>query len=122
MKPAQHWRDTLRRSLLSARKLRDTARVAAVRSALSAIDNAETPHAVTLGTLPDGPIAGAACGLGATEVARRVLSDADIRDLIQGEIDERLEAADEYVVNGYHVRASDLRSQAAVLVQALRDV
>lgn len=122
MTPAQHWRDTLRHGLLSARKLRDTARVAAIRSALSAIDNAETPHAVTLATLPDGPIAGAVCGLGSTEVARRVLSDADIRDLIRTEIDERLDAADEYVVNGHHVRASDLRSQAAVLMQTLRDV
>lgn len=121
MTPALHWRDTLRRSLLSARKLRDTARVAALRSALSAIDNAETPHAVTLATLPDGPIAGAVSGLGTTEVARRVLSDAEIRELIQSEVDERLDAADEYIVNGYHVRASDLRSQAAVLTQALRN-
>lgn len=122
MTPAQHWRETLRRSLLSARKVRDTARVAALRSALSAIDNAETPRAVTLATLPDGPIAGAARGVGTTEVARRVLSDAEIRDLIQAEVDERLDAADEYVANGYHVRASDLRSQAAVLIQTLGDV
>ncbi|BBX35903.1 GatB/YqeY [Mycolicibacterium mageritense DSM 44476 = CIP 104973] len=122
MTPAHHWRERLRQGLLSARKLRDTARIAALRSALSAIDNAETPAAVHLATLPDGPIAGAACGLGSTEVDRRVLTDAEIRDLIQTEIDERLQAADEYIVNGYHGRASDLRSQAAVLAQALRDV
>ncbi|WP_396917258.1 glutamyl-tRNA amidotransferase [Mycolicibacterium sp.] len=122
MTPAHHWRERLRQGLLSARKLRDTARIAALRSALSAIDNAETPAAVHLATLPDGPIAGAACGLGSTEADRRVLTDAEIRDLIQTEIDERLQAADEYIVNGYHGRASDLRSQAAVLAQALRDV
>lgn len=122
MTPAQQWRDTLRQSLLSARKARDTARVAAIRSALSAIDNAETPDAVTLDANMDGPVAGALSGLGAGEVARRELTDGEIRDLIQAEIDERLAAADQYTAGGHHTQAADLRSQAEVLLQALGDV
>jgi uncharacterized protein len=119
MTPAQHWRDRLRESLLSARKSRDTASVTAIRSALSAIDNAETPHADQLDTRIGGPIAGAVSGVGSTEVARRALSDAEIRGLIQAEVDELLTAADEYIANGHHERAADLQSQAAVLTLAL---
>ncbi|OLP03872.1 glutamyl-tRNA amidotransferase [Mycolicibacterium porcinum] len=120
MTPAQHWRDRLRASLLAARKSRDTVSVTAIRSALSAIDNAETPHADQTDTRIGGAIAGAVSGVGSTEVARRVLSDAEIRALVQAEIDERLTAADEYIANGHHDRAADLQSQAAVLTQLLR--
>ncbi|MUL80734.1 MULTISPECIES: glutamyl-tRNA amidotransferase [unclassified Mycolicibacterium] len=119
MTPAQHWRDQLRHSLLSARKSRDTTRVTAIRSALSAIDNAETPQADRTDTRIGGSIAGAVSGVGSTEIARRVLSDAEIRDLIQAEVDEQLTAADEYIAGGHHERASDLQSQAAVLTQML---
>ncbi|WP_166903956.1 glutamyl-tRNA amidotransferase [Mycobacterium sp. DL440] len=122
MTPAQHWRDRLRESLLSARKSRDTISTAAIRSALSAIDNAETPRADQTDTRIGGSIAGAVSGVGSTEVARRALSDAEIRGLIQAEVDERLTAADEYNANGHHERASDLRSQAAVLSQTLCSV
>lgn len=119
MTPAQHWRDLLRESLLSARKSRDAASVAAFRSALSAIDNAETPPADQTDTRIGGPIAGAVSGVGSTEVARRALSDSEIRGLVQAEIDERLTAADQYLANGHHERAADLQSQAAVLMQVL---
>ncbi len=39
--PAEIWRALLRRSLMTARKQRDTVRVSALRSMLGAIDNAE---------------------------------------------------------------------------------
>ncbi|QZH58405.1 glutamyl-tRNA amidotransferase [Mycolicibacterium farcinogenes] len=119
MTPAELWRDRLRESLLSARKSRDTNRTAAIRSALSAIDNAETPQADQTDTRIGGRIAGAVSGVGSTEVARRVLSDDEIRGLIQAEVDERLTAADEYIANGHHERASELQSQAAALAQVL---
>ncbi|MGV9800759.1 glutamyl-tRNA amidotransferase [Mycobacterium sp. NPDC003449] len=118
MTPAAQWRDTLRQSLLSARKNRDTGTVSALRSALSAIDNAETPDHGDL-DVASGPIAGAVTGVGAAEVARRELSDADIRGLIQAEIDERLTAAGQYVSGGHHERAAELRTQVAVLRQLL---
>ncbi|MCV7200427.1 glutamyl-tRNA amidotransferase [Mycolicibacterium peregrinum] len=119
MTPAELWRDRLRKSLLSARKARDTNLTAAIRSALSAIDNAETPQADQTDTRIGGAIAGAVSGVGSTEVARRVLSDDEVRDLLRAEIDERLSAASGYIANGHHERASELRSQAAVLAQVL---
>jgi len=119
MTPAQHWRDHLRESLLSARKSRDTASVTAIRSALSAIDNAETPQADQTDTRIGGAIAGAVSGVGSTEVARRTLSDGEIRGLIQAEVDERLTAADQYIANGHRQRAADLQAQAAILTQVL---
>ncbi|OBF39286.1 glutamyl-tRNA amidotransferase [Mycolicibacterium peregrinum] len=119
MTPAELWRDRLRESLLSARKARDTNRTAAIRSALSAIDNAETPQADQTNTRIGGAIAGAVSGVGSTEVARRVLSDDEVRDLLRAEIDERLSAASGYIANGHHERASELQSQAAVLAQVL---
>ncbi|MED5811975.1 glutamyl-tRNA amidotransferase [Mycolicibacterium sp. 050232] len=119
MTPAEQWRDRLRRALLAARKSRDTVSVSAIRSALSAIDNAETPQPDHTDTRIGGPIAGAVSGVGATEVSRRALSDAEIRGLIRSEVDERLTAADEYIANGYPEQAADLQSQAAVLTQLL---
>jgi hypothetical protein len=56
---------------------------------LSAIDNAETPDAVAVQPRASTEIAGAVAGLGATEVARRELSNEQIRDLVRSEIDER---------------------------------
>ncbi|MEV0674782.1 glutamyl-tRNA amidotransferase [Mycobacterium sp. NPDC050441] len=119
MTPAHHWRDRLRQSLLAARKSRDTDTVSAIRSALSAIDNAETPQADQTDTRTGGPIAGAVSGVGSTEVARRELSNAEIRSLIQAEIDERLTAAEQYNANGHQSRAWSLQSQAAVLNEML---
>ncbi|WP_238391579.1 MULTISPECIES: hypothetical protein [unclassified Mycolicibacterium] len=60
--PAQHWRTGLRARLIASRKAKDSVSTAAIRSALSAIDNAETPDV----PLPRaGAIADSAHGLGA---------------------------------------------------------
>jgi uncharacterized protein YqeY len=118
--PATHWRQTLRASLLSARKDRDPARIAALRSALAAIDNAEPPRGVLIDAPMSGTIAGSVKGLGAAEVARRELSDGEIRALLQAEIDERLGAAEKVTAGGYTERATTLRTEAAVLADLLR--
>jgi uncharacterized protein YqeY len=124
--PATTWRETLRAQLLTARKNRDQTRVSALRSALSAIDNAETPDVATPDgatseVLTDGPIAGAGSGLGSTEVARRQLTDAQIRALIRAEVDERLSAAEQLADNGAEDRAAAVRSEADVLTAVLAD-
>ena len=112
MTPAHHWRERLRQGLLSARKLRDTARIAALRSALSAIDNAETPDV----PLPRaGAIADSAHGLGAAEVARRQLTEDQIRELIDTEADERRAAAGQLRSAGRDDRAAQVEAEAAVL-------
>ena len=130
MTPAHQWRDRLRPALLAARKARDTARISALRSAMSAIDNAETleaetpqaetPHHIDL-RAANGPIAGAVTGLGATEVDRRELSEQDIRDLLRSEIAERECAAAEITAAGYADRTGPLRDEVAVLIELLRD-
>ena len=120
--PAQIWRSLVRASLLVARKKRDSTRTAALRSVLSAIDNAEAPAAVPAQGQASGEIAGAVKGLGATEVARRELSDEQIRDLVRSEIDERLSAADDFTAGGHTERAATLRAEATVLTDLLGDV
>ena len=123
--PATHWRQTLRAQLLAARKERDPTRVSALRCALSAIDNAETPDA---GDARHGAaeraavVAGSVAGLGAAEVPRRVLTDAEIRTLLRVEVDERLTAADQMDTGGHGERAAAVRAEAAVLVDLLGDV
>jgi uncharacterized protein YqeY len=120
--PAQIWRALLRRSLLTARKERDAVRVSALRSALSAIDNAETPDVVAATGPMTGVIAGAVAGVGASEVARRNLTDEQIRHLVQSEIDERRSAADDVTAAGHPDRAARLQAEAAVLAALLGDV
>jgi hypothetical protein len=121
MSQATVWRATLRGALLAARKDRDAARVSALRSALSAIDNAETPDNARVDAPSSGTIAGGVVGLGAAEVARRVLSDEQVRSLLLGEIDERLAAAKE-IEASHTERAATLRTEAAVLSDLLGDV
>jgi uncharacterized protein len=120
--PAQLWRRTLRDALLAARKDRDSMRVSALRSAMSAIDNAETPDDARVDAPSSATIAGGVVGLGAAEVARRVLSDAQIRELMHAEIDERFTAARDFTPGGHTERAATLRAEAAVLSGLLGDV
>jgi hypothetical protein len=106
---------------MAARKDRAATRVAALRSALSAIDNAETPDDAHVAVQSSGTIANAVVGLGAAEVARRELSDDEIRRLVRAEIDERMAAAS--AIDTTHAeRASVLRAEAAVLTELLGDV
>jgi uncharacterized protein YqeY len=121
MSDATVWRTKLRDELLAARKDRDATRVAALRSALSAIDNAETPDHVRVEAASSGTIANAVVGLGAAEVARRELSDAQIRELMHAEIDERLTAAST-IDTTRPERAAVLHAEAAVFGGLLGDV
>jgi len=116
------WRTRLRDALLTARKERDTVRVSVLRSALSAIDNAETPDGAHVDAPASETIAAGVVGLGAAEVARRELSDAQIRDLLRTEVDERLTAAQQVVDGGHTERGAALRAEAAMLTDLLGDV
>lgn len=111
---ADRWRALLRAELLTARKARDTIRVSALRSALAAIDNAETPDIAPL-TPTEGAVAGAVSGLGAAEVARKELTDGEIRAIVAAEITERHTVA-EQLPEG-HERSRQLHAEAAVLEQ-----
>src|SRR4051812_46902607 len=94
-------RDELRRALPAAMRSRDTIAVSALRSAIAALDNAEAVAVETLAktsaATPSQHVAGAAVGVGAAEVARRELSPADVVAVLEREIAERLDAADQAV-------------------------
>jgi uncharacterized protein YqeY len=113
-------RARLSRALRDALRGREPVATAALRSALAAIGNAE---AVSAGRLPaagtSSPhFAGAAAGLGAAEVPRRALSEADVESIVRAEIAERQLAARQYAEAGHDERAAQLRAQAAVLEEA----
>jgi uncharacterized protein len=99
-------------------KARDRAAVSALRSTLSAIDNAEAVDR------PDGADRGlaieqSAVGVGAMEVARRDLSDDDVARIVRAEIAERESAADGYERSGHPDQAERLRAEAAVLADVV---
>jgi len=110
-------RSRLRGALPAAMKARDMTAVAALRSALGAIDNAE---AVDTGLAPsvtmgDSEIANAATGLGAGDVDRRALSESQIADIVRAEVTDRRAAAAEYERAGQRDHAGRLRGEADVL-------
>jgi uncharacterized protein YqeY len=114
-------RDRLRRALADAIRSRDPVVVAALRSALGAIDNAEAPD---LSQAP-GPgvshprLAGTVAGLGAGEVDRRRLTEANIEDIVRTEIADRAAAARDYHRAGRADRAERLRREAEILASHL---
>ncbi len=111
----------LRRDLTAALKARDSVTVAALRSALAALDNAgavEVPATRAEGT---EHIAGTTPGVGATDTARRVLSEHDARAILRSQVEEHRRAADEYVRVGRHDIAERRRTEAAALTAYLVD-
>lgn len=109
-------RDRLRHALPAAMKARDTTAVAALRSALAAIDNAEAVDASFAPTVDlAGEIANSAVGLGAGDVQRRTLSEAQVAGVVRAEITDRRAAAAEYERAEQHDRAVRLRGEADVL-------
>jgi uncharacterized protein len=106
----------LRAALADALRRRDRVAVSALRSALSAIGNAEavSPPPAGAGTR-SAHIAGAAAGLGAGEASRRSLTPAEIDQIIRAEIGERARAADDYDRSGQPGPAQRLRAEAEVL-------
>jgi len=119
----------LRADLLTARKARDTTATTVLRSTLAAIANAEALPVAETALSADGlasssasapgPIAGASIGVGATEAARRDLSDEDIRGIISAEQTERRAAATDLETHGAGDRAEQLRVEAELLAAYL---
>jgi uncharacterized protein YqeY len=111
-------RQRLREALPAAMKARDRTATAALRATLSAIDNAEA-------VVPDDEqrrglsIEEAPIGAGATEVARRMLTEQEVEQIVHAELAERESAADEYDRVGRPERAEQLRGEARVLAAHL---
>ena len=114
-------RSRLRHDLRAAIKARDRTTTRALRSALSAIENAEATEVIRDPRVATGSeyVAGSTAGLGAAEVERRVLSESDVHALMQAQVDERLLATEEYERCARGDLASELRAEADVLRQYL---
>ena len=110
-------RGRLRGALPAAMKARDAAAVAALRSALAAIDNAEAvePAPASPAEAGHAKLAGTVAGLGAAEVERRHLQEAEVEQIVQAEVADRRAAADAYERAGQAERAGRLRAEAEVL-------
>jgi uncharacterized protein YqeY len=116
-------RQRLRSSLPAAMKARDAAAVAALRSALAAIDNAGAVD--NAGSVDSGgglpateghpDFAGTVAGLGAAEMPRRQLTDTDAGAIVRAEVTDRLAAAAGYERTGHDGQASRLRAEASIL-------
>jgi uncharacterized protein len=108
-------RARLRAALTDALKTRNAVAVSALRSAIAAVDNAETVDAPD--ALPsDGGsphVAGTVSGLGAVEVSRRRLSEAEMDAIVQNEIVERHHAALESVLASRKRRRRDSRPMSS---------
>jgi uncharacterized protein YqeY len=111
-------RERLQTGLIDAMKRRDTVAVRALRAALSAIANAEAV-AETIPTSNAHPIAGSVRGLGAGDTARRELSELEVLDIVDAEIEGRLASAAQYDELDQSAAADRLRAQARVLRSCL---
>ena len=118
--PAVALRQRLRAALPVAMKARDRVAVAALRSTLAAIENAE---AVDRPATVDQQLAieRIPVGVGAAEVARRVLTEAQVEHIVRAEVVEREAAAREYDLAGRPDRAERLRDEVGVLTAHLAD-
>ena len=111
-------RDTLRSALREAMKARDKDAVAAYRTALAAIDNAEAvpvDESHRAGAIELSP-----SGVGAAEVPRRLLDESAMCRIVRDEAVE-LRAAAASPVHAAPDRAARLRRQAELLEASLGD-
>jgi uncharacterized protein len=110
-------RTRLQAALKDALKARDKPAVAALRSAMAAIDNAqavptEQPPATEASS---EHLAGTAVGLRAAEAERKTLSAEELDEIVRTEITDRREAADHYRRAGQDEMADQLEREAGVL-------
>lgn len=120
--PGPDIRSRLRLALTDALKARDRGAASALRSALSAIGNAEAvdPGEVSRpGASGSIHFAGAAAGLGAAEAERRHLTEADVAAIVRAEAAEREAAASQYERSGHDGQAAGLRHGTRALLDAL---
>lgn len=97
--------------LLQARKDGDVQKKDILQSVLTRITNAQA-----VAVDGDAPVS-MAVGVGSTEVERQALSEAEIRVLIQQEIDELNQALESMISHPGHPYVAELEAKAAILSQ-----
>lgn len=118
--PGPALRARLREALRAGMKSRDRVAVTALRSALAAVDNAEAVQtaapAYQSPAIEESPV-----GVGVGDVERRVLTEADVMEIVRGEMTDREAAAADYDAAGRPDRAKSLRAEAQVLALHLAE-
>jgi uncharacterized protein YqeY len=99
-------RRAIHADLLGAMKAQDSIATAALRSVLSALDNAS---AVPISSVP-GPVLGRS-----GDVPRKELTETDCRNIISAEARARSVAAEEYVRLGRSDAVARLRAEQAII-------
>ena len=119
--PASPVRQRLELALREALRARDAVARSALRSALSAIDNASAvPPSQPPSASAGGPhFAGTVAGLGAGDTERRRLTEAQIEDIVRAEAAERQAAARDYDRADRPDQAERLRREAGVLMSVI---
>ena len=114
-------RRRLGESLRAALNARDGVAAAALRSAMSALDNAEAvDRSQSLRT--QGIVGEVRLGVGAGEVPRRELSTQDVLEVVRGEVEDGTRAAAEYERLGRADQAIRLQAEATALESFLETV
>jgi uncharacterized protein len=128
--PGPDIRTRLRQALTAALKATDSAAVSVLRSALSAIGNAEAvgpgePGSGRPAATGSDHVAGAVAfagpgtGRGAAEAQRRHLTEADVAAIVRAEAAEREAAARQYEHAGHAEQAAGLRHGTRALLDVL---
>ncbi|CQA01206.1 response regulator receiver protein [Mycobacteroides abscessus] len=112
-------RATMRADLGVAMKARNSRAISALRTAIAAIDNAESVDSTAATPPASTHIAGATIGLGTAEVPRRSLSPAQVHAILRAQIDDRSAEADRYETLGQIEAAEGLRGEAQIIAAYL---
>ena len=111
----------LRGHLTAALKARDDVTVAALRSALAAVENAGAVEVQASSVEGTKHVAGATAGVGSSDIDRRVLTEDDVRAVLRSQIEAFSRSADEYARIGRDDIAERLWSEAGVLAAYVPD-
>jgi hypothetical protein len=116
--PAEILRARLRSDLRAAMKAQRPDEMAALRTLIAAIDNAESVEDAALPPPSSGEhVAAAVPGLGAGDAARRSLSERDLQRIIETELWERDAQAQRLTLLGRADDATRLHREAAVIAR-----
>jgi hypothetical protein len=116
--PAEILRARLRGDLRAAMKAQRRDEMAALRTLIAAIDNAESVEDAALPPPSSGEhVAAAVRGLGAGDAARRSLSERDLQRIIETELWERDAQAQRLTLLGRADDATRLHREAAVIAR-----
>ncbi|HEY7722207.1 MAG TPA: hypothetical protein VIB11_10245 [Pedococcus sp.] len=111
-------RSRMRADLVAAMKAHRPEVVAALRTAIAALDNAEAVAPAAARTeAASEHLAGTTAGVGSTEAERHRLTLDDVRAVLRAQVAERGADADRYDAHGQHEAAGRLRREAEALAR-----